>query len=117
MDNLLIIYIWIDMFPRKKTHRAGAPGASERSSQSHGGTSPVGRSEARGALSSGHLRQLRHLVLVLNMCWLVCYEGKKESRLWGPNHHKPSPSHHQFDSWDVYHSQSWVVYGCYTHMK
>ena len=25
--------------------------------------------------------------------------------------HKPCPSHHNFDRWYVYHSQSWVVYG------
>jgi hypothetical protein len=28
----------------------------------------------------------------------------------------PSPSHHHFYRWYVYHSQSWVVYYCFNHM-
>ena len=30
--------------------------------------------------------------------------------MWLKQFHKPSPSHHHFYRWYVYHSQSWVVY-------
>ena len=36
--------------------------------------------------------------------------------LWVKQCHKPSPSHHHFYRCYGYHSQSWVVYYCFTHI-
>ena len=37
--------------------------------------------------------------------------------MWVKQCHKPSPSHHHVYRWYGSHSQSWVAYFCFTHIK
>ena len=83
---------------------------------------PIGREIATENLQVGCLLCMTSpsFLIVVDSCLLVVGLFIRTCHylhvMWVKQVHKPSPSHHHFYRWHVYHSQSWVVCSCLTHI-